>query len=315
MAFLDNSGNIILDAVLTDHGRQVLAKGDGSFQITKFALGDDEIDYSLYNKLHPSGSSYFDLEIMQTPVLEAFTNNASSMKSRLLTYENLELLYLPVIRLNERTDENIRDSVTNSFVVCADVQTEDNDGSPTVFTGIGRNRVTKSINKGFLFGESIKGTVIRCDQGLDTTEISPTRALDAELIETSYIVQLDGRLLNLVDKEMTVFEADYTDDDHQQYYSVDDSDIGVSKNTNTKNDDGEVIRGPRGTRLEFRLQASLEATTSTFLFTTLGGVANMDNRDPSGGQSPVYFIDTIVTVTGVNTGAQLQIPVRLVKLQ
>ena len=51
MGFLDNSGDIILDAVLTDHGRQVLSRGDGSFQITKFALGDTEIDYSLYEIL------------------------------------------------------------------------------------------------------------------------------------------------------------------------------------------------------------------------------------------------------------------------
>jgi len=50
MAFLDNSGDIILDAVLTDTGRYRLAKGDGSFRIDKFALGDDEIDYSLYDK-------------------------------------------------------------------------------------------------------------------------------------------------------------------------------------------------------------------------------------------------------------------------
>ena len=84
MAFLDNSGDIILDVVLTDHGRKVLAKGDGSFQITKFALADEEIDYSLYNKNHASGSSYYDLEILQTPILEAFTNNASSVKTRLL---------------------------------------------------------------------------------------------------------------------------------------------------------------------------------------------------------------------------------------
>jgi hypothetical protein len=47
MAFLDNSGDIILDAVLTDHGRKVLSKGDGSFRITKFALGDEEINYIL----------------------------------------------------------------------------------------------------------------------------------------------------------------------------------------------------------------------------------------------------------------------------
>ena len=62
MGFLDNSGDIILDVVLTDLGRQRLAKGDGSFNITKFALGDDEIDYSLYDKNNASGSSYYDLE-------------------------------------------------------------------------------------------------------------------------------------------------------------------------------------------------------------------------------------------------------------
>ncbi len=80
MAFLDNSGDIILDAVLTDTGRLRLAQGDGSFKISKFALGDDEINYELYNKNHPSGSAYYDAEILQTPVLEAFTNNTSFLK-------------------------------------------------------------------------------------------------------------------------------------------------------------------------------------------------------------------------------------------
>ena len=46
MAFLDNSGDIILDAVLTDTGRFRLAKGDGSFKIVKYAFADDEIDSS-----------------------------------------------------------------------------------------------------------------------------------------------------------------------------------------------------------------------------------------------------------------------------
>ena len=71
MGFLDNSGDIILDAVLTEAGRRRMAQG--SFRIVKFALGDDEIDYSLYNKNHPSGSAYYDLEILQTPIFEAFT--------------------------------------------------------------------------------------------------------------------------------------------------------------------------------------------------------------------------------------------------
>ena len=65
MAFLDNSGDIILDAVLTDTGRFRLAKGDGSFKVVKFALGDDEINYGLYNKNHASGSAYYDLIIPQ----------------------------------------------------------------------------------------------------------------------------------------------------------------------------------------------------------------------------------------------------------
>ena len=97
MGFLDNSGDIILDAVLTDTGRYRLAKGDGSFKISKFALCDDEIDYSLYNKDHANGSAYYDLEILQSPVMEAFTNNGSMMKSKLLSISRTNLLYLPIL--------------------------------------------------------------------------------------------------------------------------------------------------------------------------------------------------------------------------
>ena len=98
MAFLDNSGDIILDAVLTDTGRMRLARGDGTFKIAKFALGDDEINYELYNKNHPSGSAYYDLDILQTPVLEAFTNNTSMMNSKLMSIPRTNLLYLPIMK-------------------------------------------------------------------------------------------------------------------------------------------------------------------------------------------------------------------------
>ena len=130
MSFLDNSGDIILDVVLTDHGRKEMSKGDGSFQITKFALGDEEINYSLYNKTHPSGSSYYDLEILQTPILEAFTDNAASMKTQLQTYDNLELLFLPVMRLNQREDANSMAS-NGTFYCAVNEATEDNGGSGT----------------------------------------------------------------------------------------------------------------------------------------------------------------------------------------
>ena len=59
MSFLDNSGDIILDAVLTDAGRERLARGDGTFKITKFAFGDDEINYELYDGTDSRGSAFF----------------------------------------------------------------------------------------------------------------------------------------------------------------------------------------------------------------------------------------------------------------
>jgi len=311
MAFLDNSGDIILDVVLTDHGRKLLAKGDGSFQITKFALGDEEIDYSLYNKTHPSGSSYYDLEILQTPVLEAFTNNASSMHSKLMTYDNLELLFLPVLRLNEVERSNKRDS-NATFLVAVDAQTEDNDGSTTTLTGVGKDSAG-DIRQGFIFGETLNGAIIKIDQGLDTTEISPKRRLDADLIETSYTVQIDNRLGKLVDTQGTEAAPDYIDDDNIAYYTVDLGDTFVSQITNDSTGGSEVIRGPRGTRMELRIKSSLDLNTSTFLFEQLGSTTTMDNRTGSG-TSSVFFIDTNVKITGMKTGAQIDVPVRYVKL-
>jgi len=58
MGYLDNS-IVTVDAILTKKGRELLARGDGSFKITQFALADDEIDYTLYNPLHPSGSAFY----------------------------------------------------------------------------------------------------------------------------------------------------------------------------------------------------------------------------------------------------------------
>ena len=310
MGFLDNSGDIILDVVLTDHGRMLLAKGDGSFQITKFALSDEEIDYSLYNKLHPSGSAYYDLEILQTPILEAFTNNGSIMKPRLHTYTNMELLFLPVLRLNERVNINKRDS-SGAFMIPVNAETEDNNGSSTSKTGIGRNS-DGSIREGFLFGESLVGTIIKIDEGLDTTEFSPKRRLDDELKETSYTVQMDNRLCKLVDPQGTLASFDYLDDDNIAYYTVDLGDTFVTNITDDNVSASEVIQGPRGTRLEFRLQSSMDLNTSSFLFEQLGGEVPMDTEE--GGSATTKFIDSNIRVVGIKTGVMIDIPVRFLRL-
>lgn len=84
MGYLDNS-IITVDAVLTRKGRECLAKGDGTFNITQFALADDEVDYTLYNPNHPSGSAYYGEAIENMPLLEAFVDETQVMKYKLAT--------------------------------------------------------------------------------------------------------------------------------------------------------------------------------------------------------------------------------------
>lgn len=84
MGYLNNSV-VTVDAILTKKGRELLAKNDGSFQITQFALADDEIDYTLYNPNHPSGSSFYGQAIENMPLLEAFPDETQIMKYKLTT--------------------------------------------------------------------------------------------------------------------------------------------------------------------------------------------------------------------------------------
>ena len=323
MGFLDNSGDIILDAVLTDTGRMRLAKGDGSFKVDKFALADDEIDYGLYDKNNASGSAYYDLSILQTPVLESFTNNMSSMKSRLLTINNNDQLYLPVIRLF--TQGSTEQNANGYFVIPVD--------SKTVETGFGN-----SLGAGILNGyrPSDDPANIETNQGLNTNELAAQDPLEDELIENQYIVQIDNRLAqifpsgdNVTSVEKTNAASNiqlspatfaYLDDDGIANYYFVAGDQGRGYVNNLRSTRISSIAGPRGTKLNFRLGASLELRNSSFLFEQLGtvGVDTIANdskgHDLVPGTNPYRFIDSTVRVAGMNTGYSLDIPVRFVKL-
>jgi hypothetical protein len=84
MGYLNNSV-VTVDAILTDKGRELLAKNDGTFRITQFALSDDEIDYTLYNPTNPSGSAFYGQAIENMPLLEAFPLVTQEMKYVLTT--------------------------------------------------------------------------------------------------------------------------------------------------------------------------------------------------------------------------------------
>ena len=84
MGYLDNS-SVTVDAILTRRGRELLSRNDGSFRITQFALGDDEIDYTLYNENHPDGSQFFGEAIENSPIIEAFPDENNIMIHKLVT--------------------------------------------------------------------------------------------------------------------------------------------------------------------------------------------------------------------------------------
>ena len=324
MAFLDNSGDIILDAVLTDTGRLRLARGDGSFKITKFALGDDEINYETYNAQHSSGSAYFDLEILQTPIFEAFTNNTSTMKSKLVSLTNNNLLYLPIIKLNTEdpsarpTNNSTTGFSSGSHIVLVDTDTV------TEY----HNIVTDNAQRfGVINGTTAASTAnfIRTDQGLDTTEISPDFNLDPELKETQYIIEIDSRFAKIYSRSNSaVLTPSFIDDDLVASYYVTTNTAGgmvtdsVPGNTdasqgtvdNAAVSANETIAGPRGTSLSFGLLAATDLVSSNFLFDTLGSTT----ANVSSGQT-FKQIDSFIRVTGATTGYRIDIPVRFIKLQ
>lgn len=298
MAFLDNSGDILLDCVLTDTGRYRLAKGDGSFRVAKFALGDDEINYRLYDKSSTSGSAYYDLSILQTPILEAFTDNAASLKSKLMTISRNNLLYLPIIKLSTIEGNNKLNS-NGTFMVAVDQNTIDDQ------TGIPLTSV-----EGLLDGVNPTGRHVRLDQGLDCNyAISPSSPLDADLVETQYIVEMDNRFGNIAAANTnSSARASYIDDDNiASYFFSLGSDTQYVADVGSTSTSNMAITGPRGTKIIFAIKASIELQTTTFLFDQLGATTTVNAK-------PVRFIDTTIRVTGATTGYRVDVPVRFIKL-
>ena len=309
MAFLDNSGDIILDAVLTDTGRYRLAKGDGSFRIAKFALGDDEIDYSLYDKT--AESAYTDVDILSTPVLEAFTDNLSGLKSKLLSIPRNDLLFLPVIKLNTTT--TAAPTTLGIHCVACDKDTENKFDTNGTGTGIGIFKTTKNAT-----------TIFLLQQGLDTVQIPASNTIDSDLKETQYIVEIDSRLGMVLDPSSNnnnEAAVSYIDDDGiASYYFTFSSDTNFVGDleefaTDDVSGPGTVmeIQGPRGTGLEFKIKGTLDLQYSTYIFEQLGAVKSLNINGT--GTLNYHTIDSTIRVTGATTGYRVDIPVRFLKLE
>jgi len=241
--------------------------------------------------------------------LEAFTNNASSMKSRLLTISRNDLLYLPVLRLNTIAGNGSeKHSASSAFVVVVDENTVGVDSS----NGLGQQLGTGILN-GNIPGDSTNS--VRIDQGLDTSEISKNLVLDPDLVETQYIVEMDNRLGYLVTPNgsaATPAQISFVDDDQiSSYYLTANTDASFISNLGPTAQ--SPINGPRGTILEFRIGASINLRTNSHLFDKLGSSGASLANDAGLALGTHKFIDSIIRVSGVTTGYSVDIPVRYVK--
>jgi hypothetical protein len=334
MSFLDNSGDIILDAVLTETGRRRMA--EGNFKITKFALGDDEIDYSLYNKNHPSGSAYYDLEILQTPVFEAFTQVNAGINYGLLPVTAVDLLFLPTMKFNELSLSGLNNISKNSgvfYVTDRSNDTGNNSGTSITET------LKAGGNIGYMTGQS-NGNYVLLETGLDTGAASvPNGTADNrqsylvanDLVDRSFRVYYDSRFINVVSGQSPNSSNNFNNSGNdnalqasfnlERARTVSDNTIGLDNyvaanvagvanrivNNTSGNDTAgalSVINGPRASviALSFAAKPGLSAE-----YTLYGGTTSIDSKS-------VQYIDTTVYVQGLVSSAQIQIPIRIARL-
>lgn len=341
MAFLDNSGDIILDAVLTDLGRKRMA--EGNFKITKFAFGDDEIQYTLFNKNHPSGSAYYDLEILQTPVFEAFTATNANINYGLMSYTRDDLLYLPAINTNELITDTSLFIAAGVYYIAANTETGDK------ISGTGATGGSKYVGR----SAATNGRAIIFESGLDTTEIAGTATNQKSYItamnlyDNTFKVYYDNRFISnlVVPKSTSTFSNSSEDGGDETSFSLEASTaspattntmdnysvqtVAAIKNqvyyyasANTSDTAVSAIEGPRSTAcaINFTVLSELSNTKDSSpnaLYSLYGSTGIIGTTVFGAGSTDTNtydYIDTTVYVVGGTSTNQIQLPVRIIRL-
>jgi hypothetical protein len=182
MGYLNNSV-VTVDAILTDVGRQLLSQNNGTFRITQFALADDEIDYTLYNPNHPSGSAYYGEAIQNMPLLEAFPQASQIMKYKLTTLPRgtakIPILAIPAsIELKQGqsqviTPQTLNYTGGNTFEQNGYTYTISDIRLFSTFEGVGINTPNAvALNTTTTLGTSVSKTVIGTSLNLRATTIN-----------------------------------------------------------------------------------------------------------------------------------------------
>jgi hypothetical protein len=200
-----NSQIITVDSILTKKGRELLARGDGSFKITQFSLADDEIDYTMYNPSHPSGSAYYGEAITNMPLLEAFPDENQIMKYKLTTLPRGTAkmpvldLGLQAIVLKQGSSLAITPQTLNYL---NNNQVSENSGYTAIisdvrlfnsFTGIGiQSANTTALNSTTTIGTNVSKTVIGTTINMSATTVNTLFGSNNQLQATLTVIGRDS---------------------------------------------------------------------------------------------------------------------------
>ena len=206
MGYLNNQV-VTVDAILTKKGRQLLAQNDGSFRITQFALADDEIDYTLYNPDHISGSAFYGEAIQNMPLLEAFPDESQIMKYKLTTLPRgtaklpvLDLGY-SAITLKQGASLAITPQTLNylgnttAFETSGYTATISDVRTMSTFNGIGIQSTAATAqnnNSTTTLGTNVSSTVIGTQINLRATTVNTLFSSNDTLSTTLTVVGLDS---------------------------------------------------------------------------------------------------------------------------
>ena len=204
MSYL-SSTSVVVDAILTKKGRELLARNDGSFQITQFSLADDEIDYTLYNPNHPSGSAFYGEAIEAMPILQAYPNDTEIMRYKLITlprgtakipvldlgYTSITLKQGASLAITPQTLNYL--GATSTFEQSGYTATIGDVRTMASFNGVGINTPeATSLNTTTTIGTNVSKTVIGTTINITATTVNTLFGNNTSLFTTLVVTGRDS---------------------------------------------------------------------------------------------------------------------------
>ncbi len=204
MSYLSQT-SVVVDAILTKKGRELLSRNDGSFRITQFSLSDDEIDYTLYNPTHPSGSAFYGEAIEAMPILQAYPDDQEIMKYKLVTLPRgtakLPVISVPTARIELKQGASLSITPQTLNYLSAATQFEASGYVATIgdvrtmssFLGVGINTPEATqLNTTTTIGTNVSKTVIGTTINLTATTVNTLFGNQTTLYTTLTITGRDS---------------------------------------------------------------------------------------------------------------------------